>query len=283
MRRYRMIGRNLNKLMFALLLIGIGVAFLLSNFGVLDINIGELLSTYWPVILIWSGISTLLSGLRYSRGGWGASITSLFIGGILLLLGWNFLAGNLGWNTVSFGVIWNIFWPVLLIYIGLRILFRKKSFHVNIDFDDMIKKEHEYEETIIMDRVDEKERKPKRVYKGSLIGDINMGRELFELENLHLWNGIGDVDLDLTRAILPEGEAKILIAGWIGDIDVIVPKDMAIWVEVRIRIGEIRLFNINEGGFTKEQNYKSPGYDEAFQKVHMIIDLKIGDIRVVER
>lgn len=277
-------GRNLNKIIFALLLIGLGAAFLLSNFGVFDVDFGELIGTYWPVILIWIGVSTMFSGLRYSRSGWGTSLTTLFVGLFILLLGWNFLAGNLGWSTISFGLLWNIFWPLLLIYFGIKLLFRKKGFRIDMDFDGIAKKEYEYEDTDIAEGAEfEKERKSKRIYKSSLIGDINMGREMFELENLHLWNGIGDVDLDLTRAILPAGEAKILISGWIGDIDVIVPKDMALWVETRIKIGEIRLLGVSEDGISKEQEYKSPGYDEAFHKVHMIIELKIGDIRVVER
>lgn len=279
-----MTGRNFNKIILALLLIGIGVVFLLSNFGVLDIDIGDLFTTYWPVILIWMGVSTMFAGFRYSRRGWGASTWNVIVGLILLLLGWNFLADNLGWTAVSFGLLWNIFWPLLLIYFGIKLLFRKKSFRIDVDFDGIAKKEYEYEDTVISEGLEiGKERKSKRVYKSSLIGDINMGKEMFELENLHLWNGIGDVDLDLTRAILPEGEAKILISGWIGDIDVIVPKDMAIWIETRIKIGEIRVLGVSEDGISKEQEYKSPGYDEAFQKVHMIIELKIGDIRVVER
>lgn len=287
-----MIGRNLNKFIFALILIGLGVGLLLSNFGVIEVDIGDLVSDYWPVFMIWVGLSIILSGLKYGRGFWGASIGSLIVGGIILLLGWNFLAGNLGWNTVDFGFIWTLFWPLLLIYIGIKVLFRKKGSHfkVDLDFDPFEKKHHKHHsdhvnhEDIFTDGIDaEPDRKIKRVYRSSLIGDINMGREPFELENLHLWNGIGDVDLNLSKAILPEGEAKILIAGWIGDIDVIVPKDMAIWVEAHIRIGEIRLMGNSEGGISKEQHYKSPGYDEAFKKVHMIIDLKIGDVRVVER
>ncbi len=282
-------GHNASKLLFALLLIGIGVAFLLSNFGVIDIDVGDLFTTYWPVILLWIGLSTIIGSFRHSRGGWGASVPSIIVGSIIALLGWNFLADNLGWDTISFSFLWNVLWPLLLIYIGFKLLFRKKGgqFRIDIDFDKKSKKDFFTTETDSSQSTDHSEgsedRKTKRVSKSSLIGDINMGREMFDLEDLQLWNGIGDVDLDLTRAILPDGESKVLITGWIGDVDVIVPKDLALWVEIQIRVGEIQLFGRSEGGLSKEQSYKSVGYDEATKKVHMIIDLKIGDIRVVER
>lgn len=284
-------GLSVSKLLFALLLIGIGVAFLLSNFGVIAVDVGDLFATYWPVILIWIGLSTIISSLRHIRSWWGGTVPGIIVGSIIALLGWNFLADNLGWNTISFSLLWNVFWPIVLIYIGFRILFRKpgnRHFRIDIDFDKKPKWEdtssdlHHEESTEYGEGTGEP-KKTKRISKSSLIGDINMGREMFHLEDLQLWNGIGDVDLDLTRAIIPEGESKILISGWIGDVDVIVPKDLPIWVEVQIRAGEIQLFGKNEGGLSREQTFKSVGYDEAEKKVRMIIDLKIGDIRVVER
>lgn len=279
-----MTGRSLSKLLFAMLLIGIGIAFLLSNFDVIELDVGELFSTYWPVAVIWVGVATMISAIRYRRGVWGASLSSFLVGVIIALLGWNFLADNLGLFTISFGLLWNIFWPLLLIYIGFKILFRNKKSRFRFDVDlDFEKKRHDMEEVFKEDSDGQSPKKKRHTYKGSLIGDINMGRDRFELENMHLWNGIGDVDLDLRHAILPEGESKVLINGWIGDIDVIIPKDMPIYIEASVRIGSVRILDRYSAGVTKPHTYKSPGYDEATQKVHMIVELKIGDVMIVER
>ena len=44
----------------ALILIALGVIFLLKNLGIADIRLFELVSVWWPVILIAVGVSMLL-------------------------------------------------------------------------------------------------------------------------------------------------------------------------------------------------------------------------------
>ena len=44
----------------ALILIALGVIFLLKNLGIADIRIFEVLSVWWPLILIAVGVSMLL-------------------------------------------------------------------------------------------------------------------------------------------------------------------------------------------------------------------------------
>ena len=43
----------------ALILIAVGILFLLKNLGLTDLNLGALLSTWWPAILIVVGIGML--------------------------------------------------------------------------------------------------------------------------------------------------------------------------------------------------------------------------------
>lgn len=45
----------------ALILIALGVIFLLKNLGIADIRIFDLLSVWWPLILIAVGLSMLLN------------------------------------------------------------------------------------------------------------------------------------------------------------------------------------------------------------------------------
>lgn len=45
----------------AIVLIGIGTFFLLSNLGVLHVSLAELIKTWWPAILIALGISMLFT------------------------------------------------------------------------------------------------------------------------------------------------------------------------------------------------------------------------------
>ena len=43
----------------AIILIALGVLFLLQNLGVANINLGHLIATWWPLILILVGVSML--------------------------------------------------------------------------------------------------------------------------------------------------------------------------------------------------------------------------------
>lgn len=264
---------NVSKYLLAILLIGTGVVFLLNNFGVIETNIGQLLGTYWPIFMMVVGVWIIISPLFERRKYRGDYAGNVIIGSVIALLGWNFLAKNLGLYTISFSLIWNVLWPSLLIYIGFRLLYRKKR----------EPKWHRYDDKSGLDGVHFGGKKGPHSYKGIFIGDLNMGKEPFELKDLHIWNGVGDIDLDLTRAVIPDGESNILITGWIGDVEIIVPKDMFVWIESQIRIGEIEMLGNSESGLGKEQSYKSVGYDDAEQKVHIVIEQKIGDIRVIRK
>lgn len=50
----------------------------------------------------------------------------------------------------------------------------------------------------------------------SLIGEVHYLGEPFELHDLTIWNGIGEVRIDLSKAIIPEGETVIFAQTLIG-------------------------------------------------------------------
>ncbi|MBR2570255.1 MAG: cell wall-active antibiotics response protein [Paenibacillus sp.] len=97
-----------------LVLIGIGLIFLLQQWGIIDFNfsIGELISTFWPLIVIYVGLSGLLQG-----GFWG--IFPLGVGAY-------FLMSNLNVITMGFGEFIRMAAPAVLIVAGLWLLFRPK-------------------------------------------------------------------------------------------------------------------------------------------------------------
>jgi|TARA_B100000780_G_scaffold121530_1_gene85181 lia operon protein LiaF len=48
----------------SLFLIALGIMFLLDNLGYVNISIRDLITTYWPVILIWIGAEKLYRDFR---------------------------------------------------------------------------------------------------------------------------------------------------------------------------------------------------------------------------
>lgn len=96
-----------------LVLLIIGAVFLLNNLGVFYIDD---VRKYWPVLLIAAGVAHLFS----SRHG----IRSLVWGGLLGSIGGLLLARNLGYIHMD---VWQIIWPVILIFLGLSFLFRGRA------------------------------------------------------------------------------------------------------------------------------------------------------------
>ncbi|WP_100406555.1 cell wall-active antibiotics response protein LiaF [Bacillus solitudinis] len=114
----------------------------------------------------------------------------------------------------------------------------------------------------------------------SLIGDIHYTKEQFELRDMTIWNGFGDVRLDLSKAIIPEGESVVIIQGLIGQIDVYVPDDLAITVQASAIIGDVSLFHEKHGGVNQQLYVSTQSYKQAPRRVKFILSTVIGEVKV---
>jgi hypothetical protein len=96
-------------------LLVIGAAFLLANLGVFRV---DEIHRFWPVLLIGLGAA---KALGYSR--WGSGAHSFLWGGALMVMGGLLLAQNFGYVR---GDVWQVIWPVMLIFLGISFLFRRQ-------------------------------------------------------------------------------------------------------------------------------------------------------------
>ncbi|TVX92142.1 cell wall-active antibiotics response protein LiaF [Paenibacillus agilis] len=95
------------------MLVTVGVLFMLQQWGFLHFNIGDLVSIFWPLILLFVGVSMLVSGT------W-AGLIVLGIGGFFLL-------SNLGIIHMSLGEAIRRAFPLIIIAVGLIVLFGVKG------------------------------------------------------------------------------------------------------------------------------------------------------------
>jgi len=92
-----------------LILIGLGILFLLRNFGV------PIPENWWAIFLVLPGIGALWTAWRiYEHDGrmTGSAVSTTVVGLVLILLGGSFLAG---FN-------WGALWPVILIVLGIGVV-----------------------------------------------------------------------------------------------------------------------------------------------------------------
>ncbi len=161
------------------------------------LNVGEVFSTYWPLILIFIGLWHLIAHEFRSTG----------FGLILILIGGFFLLINL--DIIRAGV-WVYIWPLLIIAAGLWIIFRPR-FKIFQEKAPEIK-EKDLDAFIIFSGIKRRFSTPE--FRGG------KATALF-----------GGIDLDFTQAGLADNKATIELTAIFGGIDVFVPNDWEVVVD----------------------------------------------------
>lgn len=110
--------------LFGVLIIIFGALLLLDNAGIADVDLGELISTFWPMVLIIIGAYIVLTNPASKVGGL-----------ITLAIGVVFQLKTLGYFDVFKYL---AFWPVVLILIGLWIVLGRGPKGDNFDSNDSV-------------------------------------------------------------------------------------------------------------------------------------------------
>jgi lia operon protein LiaF len=241
-----------------ILLIGAGIA--LSNLGILpQMSLREMVLTYWPVLLIYWGLVSLNRAVRTRSFFWPLT---LLIGGALLLL------DNLGVLDI---MTWAI--PAGLILVGLALLTGQRPHHGGVSIIKMIEEDDDLPRGEPLESTG-----PLRSIK-SKVGDLRIGGRDWPLESCEIEQKMGSVRVDLTETVVPEGETVLHVTCKVGDMDVMLPEGLAVWVDATCKIGNLRLFDqVNQGGGSLL--HKSSNYEEAERKVKLVLRVKVGDLDV---
>ncbi|MBD7917381.1 hypothetical protein H9657_03685 [Cellulomonas sp. Sa3CUA2] len=101
--------RSLGQVLVGVLVVLVGVVLLLERSGVVDVDLGTLASTLWPLLVVLVGVTSLL---LVPRAWFGPAVITA--AGVVLLL------DRLDVLDVS---VWDYLWPVAIILIGLGITF----------------------------------------------------------------------------------------------------------------------------------------------------------------
>ncbi|MCP3742569.1 cell wall-active antibiotics response protein LiaF [Rossellomorea sp. BNER] len=253
---------------FSTFLLLIGVTLLLINIGVISMEIKEIIVSILPILLVFLGLKWLFDSFRYRSIG--KMVAGLFVG----MLGGLKILDQFQLLAFSYSDWWRL-WPVFIIAIAFQGIFLKKKMRINIasNYDD--------EKTVLKNKIKSQTKRTNiRNYHNVFIGEMKFKDPNWPLEPMSLHNGIGNYYFDLSKAYIPEGETPILIKGWIGDLKMLIPEDVAVEIDVNVSIGEIRLFDRKSSEVSPQYYYRSPDYDEANKRIRMSISLKIGSVRV---
>jgi hypothetical protein len=169
---------------------------------------------------------------------------SVVVGTVLIGLGVLFLLSI--WLQIN---LWGFFWPGLLIVLGVMILLRSRATPAGMRSEFV------------------------------LLGDIDRDGD-WPVTNEETWIGIGDVDLDFTRANVPVGETTIGVRGFVGDVEVIVPQSVGLSINASGFITNVKQAGREQPVFLGPYRYQSEGYATAERKIRLETSFFIHDLKL---
>ena len=184
----------------------------------------------------------------------------LFWGFLLVGLGVVFLLDKL--DVMDFGEFFSTFWPLILIGIGLKLVLNR-----NTGGSDESKKE-----TLTLNE--------QNVKYSKVFGDVKLHVNNQDFNGGSISVMIGEIDLDLAKSNIKEGEKVLSLSGIIGEISVILPKTLKVSVKANATIGDVKILDTTDDGFFINRTYQSEGYETAKKKLYISVSQVIGDIEI---
>lgn len=171
----------------------------------------------------------------------------LIIGAVLVALGLLSLLSTL--FHIDFGA---LCWPVLLIGIGVWLVLRPRL------------------------------TSPDSASEVLLIGDRRRRGE-WTVRSEEFWLGVGDVELDMTQAVIPPGETVLRVYSFVGDVDIFVPRSVGVAVQMNGFVIDSDVLGQDYDSFLTPVSVQSENFAAAESRLRVemtsfVVDLKIKQV-----
>ena len=186
---------------------------------------------------------------------------------ILITLGILLLLDKLG--IAEFGDIISTYWPLILILVGLRMFFRygRSEHHADIPND-------------VVFSGTTQESAATSISSSNVFGDVDMKITSPDFHGGSISNVFGDMNIDLSEIQLAEGEQTLKLDGVFGDMHVLVPKNIEVYVTAHSVIGDMRVLGNIKSGFGQQISYTTPNYPGATKKLRLITNQVFGSAKI---
>lgn len=184
----------------------------------------------------------------------------LFWGFLLVGLGVVLLLDKL--DVMDFGEFFSTFWPLILIGIGLKLVLNRNSGG----------SAESKKETLTLNE--------KNVKYSKVFGDVKLQVNNQDFNGGSISVMLGEIDLDLAKSNIKEGEKILRLSGVIGEISVLLPETLKVSVKANVTVGDIKILDTTDDGFLINRTFQSEGYETAKKKLYISVSQVIGDIEI---
>lgn len=117
--------------------------------------------------------------------------------------------------------------------------------------------------------------------KNKWFGNQETPHQDYEWQDINIQTGVGDTLIDLSHTILPKRESVIFIRHFAGRVRILVPYGVEAALRYSIVAGQADFFDHRESRLINESiAFQTGGYDQAEQKVKLIISAVAGNLEV---
>ncbi|MBN1559914.1 hypothetical protein JW998_06665 [candidate division KSB1 bacterium] len=191
--------------------------------------------------------------------------SALYTGGFFIALGILFLLSNA--RIIRFDFIFENFWPLLLIAVGVFIIYKNYGHGRSPSGHSTLGDRSEY---TAADHVD----------FSHTFGDLRVSLDSPRFRGGKLQTTFGELHVDLGKIKLDKGKHVLNLNVTFGEINVVMPKELPASVSADNVGGDIVLFEQKWEGLNKRAVWKSAGYESADHTLDIICHIVFGDIKV---
>jgi len=180
-------------------------------------------------------------------------------GGVLLIaLGLLFLLDSM--DVMEFGDLIRTYWPLILIFLGVQSIVGHTG----------------RPQTESPGKVDSSD----ILHQSAVFGDLTTRVESRSFGGGSVSTVFGDIELDLSRVELREGQSLLKLSGVLGSTRIWLPPGIDYGVSLSTVLGDLAVRDQRMDGFSPTLRYQTPGYAQASRTLMITASRVLGDVNV---
>ncbi|MCC5895041.1 MAG: cell wall-active antibiotics response protein [Alkalibacterium sp.] len=176
----------------------------------------------------------------------------------------------------------NAFWAIISVFLVVEMntdsklsrtirdpLFRRKQYwrekeFVSVEWDDQVADESRM-----------------KFSKNKWVGDDSVGKDVFQWDDKNFIKIMGDTFFDLGNTIIPKRENTIIMRKGFGDTKIIVPKDIALSLDISMALGKLVIDKEEYDLKNETVKWQSENYTSSIRKLRIVSNTLVGEVEVI--